>query len=277
MKKEQYIGMNIREKLFKLEQEKIFFKTLILDRNLLDSNWLRTQKVLLLYNQVFENCLGQLRYQVLMLNECLAIDFQEFKNTFIPRSFSNLEGFSSSEVVFEARVYKLFDFIWTIAEKNKTSEPISEIDFFNKQTRSLYSLQSQLYYLKTELFDFSRSPDLDNLKIKNQLKKIKNEFKKVLEKYNFYLLKGVELWYVRQELSVFLFTLKNFSQAQFYLFSYLFNFDKSLFAYFINLNSTWVDICDAESRILHFEIFKEIENNSNRHLSKLNKFLRDFQ
>jgi hypothetical protein len=269
--------MNIQENLFKLEQEKIFFKTLILDRNLLDSNWLRTQKVLLLYNQVFENCLGQLRYQVLMPNECLAIDFQEFKNTFIPRSFSNLEGFSSSEVVFEARVYKLFDFIWTIAEKNKTSEPISEIDFFNKQTRSLYSLQSQLYYLKTELFDFSRSPDLDNLKIKNQLKKIKNEFKKVLEKYNFYLLKGVELWYVRQELSVFLFTLKNFSQAQFYLFSYLFNFDKSLFAYFINLNSTWVDICDVESDILHFQILKEIENNSNRHLAKLDKILRDLQ
>ncbi len=216
---------------------------------MLDSNWFRIQKFLLLYNQVFENSLGQLRYQVLTPNEFLAVNFQEFKNTFIPRSFYNLQKRSLSEVVIEARVYKLFDFIWTTLEKNRTSEPITEIYFFHKQTRNLYSLQSELFYLKIKLSNLSMSPDLDSLEIKNQLKKIKNELNKALEKYNFCLLKGLELWYVRQELSVFLFTLKNFSQAQFYFFSYLLYFDKSLFSYFTNLNYTWVDICDAENHI----------------------------
>jgi hypothetical protein len=63
------------------------------------------------------------------------------------------------------------------------SEAKNLIDFFKKQTTSLDSLEGQVYH-------FYRSPGLYNgCEMQHQLEK-------VLEKYNFYLLKGVELWYV---------------------------------------------------------------------------------
>lgn len=252
--------MNIEKKFLKLKKEISFFEAIIFDESLVINNWFRVQRFYILYNQVFENYLGQIRYEILTKEELLAVNFQEFKTTFIYRSFYNLGLFNFPRVLLDSYARDLLLVIWLIGEKRKPSSQTSSFYFFKNKIADLSSFENLM-------IDLNKCSNLDNII------EIKSQFENIIEKYNVYLLNGIQLWYVRGEILLVLFSLKSWSQVQFSFLFYLFSFDDNLFQYFTCLNSTWADIHNVYGRLLSLQTFNKIEKNSNVFLSKLNRLI----
>jgi hypothetical protein len=247
----------------KLENEISFFRVIVADQNLITSNYFRVERFLILYHRVFENYINQICSEILTQEEQVAVNFQEFKNVFKYRSVHNFDLFNSPHYLIESPARGLLLLVWEVLDKTKSIQETSSLGFLKTKRLDLCALNQQIFNLSEGLSS-------------NNISEIEAQLDIIIKEYNFYLLKGIELMYLRRELVVILVNLKKYPRAQFLFFTYVLSFDSQIFKDFTSLNSSWVKIYTLSQRILSLKVFEEIKNNSKVFISKLNKFLGNF-
>lgn len=211
----------------KLENEISFFRVIVADQNLITSNYFRVERFLILYHRVFENYINQICSEILTQQEQVAVNFQEFKNVFKYRSVHNFDLFKSPHYLLESSVGDLLLLIWGVVEKTKSIQQPSAPGYLKTKRLDLCALEEQIFNL------------CEGLSL-NNICEIENQLEIKIKEYNLYLLKAIELIYVRRELVVILVNLKKYPQAQFLFFNYILSFDRQIFEDFTYLNYVWV-------------------------------------